>query len=352
MLALAGIPLGMSFVFLDPAHDACAGALGRHLCGEYDDEARLTELLELTDVITYEFENVPDTAIASLADRGRVFPGANALAVSRDRLKEKTLFRELGIGTPDFEAVDSLEDLTRAAARIGYPSVLKTRSMGYDGKGQTVLRGPEDLDDAWSLLGAVPLILEAFVPFDREVSIVAVRDQAGASRFYPLAENVHVDGILRTALSKPGDPSQPRAQEHVGRLLDALDYVGVLTLELFDVGGELLANEFAPRVHNSGHWTIEGAETGQFENHLRAVCGLPLGSTDPVGFAAMVNFIGTVPAAEEVLTIPQTHLHDYAKEPRAGRKVGHATVRAEDERALADLLAQLVSVISDKSSQA
>lgn len=347
MLALAGHPLGIEVVVLDPAPDACAAPVARHLCGPYDDPALLGELAQVADVVTYEFENVPVATAQALAELGvPVHPTPDALRYGQDRLEENTLFRRLDIDVPDFEPVDSLDALTDAVGRIGLPAVLKTRREGYDGKGQAVLRSADDLAPGWEQIGGVPAIVEAFVPFDREVSVIAARDGGGRTLAYPLSANTHHQGILTRSVSRPGDPVQARAEAYITRLLDHLDYVGVLALELFQVGERLLANEFAPRVHNSGHWTIEGAETSQFENHLRAVAGLDLGLTTPVGRAAMVNCLGTVPPAREVLAVPGAHLHHYGKADRPGRKVGHITVRADDPdqlNARLNALAQLAS---------
>lgn len=342
MLALAGHPLGLSFTFLDPAPDACAAPLGTHLQGAYDDEGMLARLAEHSDVITYEFENVPESAVAYLSRQGAVHPNAEALAVSQDRLREKSRFREIGLETPAFVPVDSLEGLRQAVAEIGLPAVLKTRTLGYDGKGQFVLRTDADLDEAWRQLGHAPLIVEAFVAFERELSIVAARSVRGEIRFYPIAENVHEGGILRVSRGRPGDPVQAQAERYAGLLLESLDYVGVLAIEFFQVGDGLLVNEMAPRVHNSGHWTIEGAETSQFENHLRAILDLPLGETRARGASGMVNFIGSIPPRERLLALAHVHLHDYGKAWRPGRKQGHATVTAEDgelEAALAQVMA-------------
>lgn len=341
MLALAGHPLGLQFVFLDPSENASAGGLGRQLRGPFDDVRLLTELAASCDVATYEFENVPAETVAFLSPKIAVHPGARPLAIARDRLHEKTLFGDLGIPTSVYRAVDNRSDLDAALAVIGLPAVLKTRTLGYDGKGQAVLRSPDDVTVAWRRLGGMPLILEDFIDFDREVSVIAVRGRNGEARFYPLAENVHRDGILARSTSRPQDVFAPLAQDYAQRLLDALDYVGVLALELFQVGEGLLANEMAPRVHNSGHWTIECAETSQFENHLRAILGWPLGSTAAVGQAAMVNCIGSLPDREAILTTPGAHMHIYNKTARAGRKVGHITVRAADAMALATALGRL-----------
>ncbi|MEQ1528330.1 MAG: 5-(carboxyamino)imidazole ribonucleotide synthase [Methylococcales bacterium] len=344
MIALAGYPLGLEFIFLDPSVDACANRLGKHLHGDYADPRLLAELAEQADVVTYEFENVPADVAEFLAARTQVHPSPKALAVAQDRLIEKTFFNNIDIPTPAYAAINSLSELQQAMPGIGYPAILKSRTQGYDGKGQSVLKSADDLAAAWELIQGVPAIVEAFVPFNREVSIIAARNRAGEFVFYPLSENLHRGGILRVSESRVGDGLQAQAEAYVSRLMTELDYVGVLALELFDVDGHFIANEFAPRVHNSGHWTIEGAETSQFENHLRAILDLPLGSTAPVGAAAMVNFIGGLPADVEVLNIDHAHLHLYDKAPRKGRKVAHATIRARDNEQLAGLVKQLAAL--------
>lgn len=341
MIALAGYPLGIEFIFLDPAQDACANKLGTHLHGDYDDPALLARLAEMSDVVTYEFENVPAEVAHFLATHTEVHPSPNALAVAQDRLVEKNYFNSIGIPTPGFAAIESLADLTAAMETIGWPAIVKSRRLGYDGKGQTFVRTPDDLQKAWDALDGVPAIVEAFVPFDREVSIIAARNPQGEIAFYPLSENLHKGGILRISECRDGDPLQKQAEDYIARLLEALDYVGILALELFQINGQLIANEFAPRVHNSGHWTIEGVETSQFENHLRAILSLPLGSTQPVGHAAMVNFIGGLPETSEVLAIDHVHLHLYDKAPRKGRKVAHATLRTASRAQLSAKLRAL-----------
>lgn len=351
MMALAGAPLGLRFLVLDSAPDSCAAQFVPQLTADYRDEAALAAFAQRVDVATFDFENVPAESAQWLADRIPVFPGPRALAVAQDRLAEKSLFRELGIGVPAFADIDSLESLHSAIERIGIPSILKTRRLGYDGKGQFRIKAasPEAAnantpEAAWQALGAqagtVGLILEGFVPFDRELSVVAVRGRYGEFRHWPITENWHVDGILSASLAPAtvDVAMQERAVAYARRVAEALDYVGVFALELFVRGDELLANEMAPRVHNSGHWTIEGAETSQFENHLRAVLGLPLGSTAMRGHACMLNWIGALPDAHAVLRDPQGHWHDYGKSARAGRKVGHATFRADSETALAESL--------------
>ncbi|WP_434213247.1 5-(carboxyamino)imidazole ribonucleotide synthase [[Pseudomonas] boreopolis] len=346
MMVLAGAPLGLRFAVLDPATDACAGQVAPLQVGGFEDESALAEFAAQVDVVTFDFENVPARSAQWLADRVPVFPNPGALAVAQDRLSEKSLFRELGIPVPDFAAVDDRAGLDAALARIGTPCILKTRRLGYDGKGQFRIKSPADADAAWAALGEqagkVGLIAEAFVPFQREVSVVAVRGRDGEFRAWPLTENWHVDGVLSASLAPaPVDAGmQQRAEAHARKLAGKLDYVGVFALELFVRDGELLANEMAPRVHNSGHWSIEGAETSQFENHVRAVLGLPLGSTAMRGHACMLNWLGEMPPAVPFLAVPGGHWHDYGKQPRAGRKVGHATLRADDARALRAALAQ------------
>ncbi len=330
MLALAGYPLGLEFIVLDPSADAGAVPLSEHLHGEYDDPALLAQLAEKADIVTYEFENVPAQVAEFLSSHTTVYPAANALAVAQDRLIEKNFFHAQGIPTAPFQPVDNLQDLQQVMNEIGYPAILKSRRMGYDGKGQVVLKSADDLAMAWDSMQGAESIVEGFVPFQREISIIAARNPHGEIAFYPVSENQHRGGILRVSTCYHADPMQTQAQAYVTRLLEALNYVGVIALELFEVEGQLLANEFAPRVHNSGHWTIEGAETSQFENHLRAISDLPLGSTKARGFAGMVNFIGGVPTSAQVLNSAHTHLHLYAKQPRKGRKVAHATVLSDN----------------------
>ncbi|MFZ5638045.1 MAG: 5-(carboxyamino)imidazole ribonucleotide synthase [Pseudomonadota bacterium] len=347
MLALSGAPLGLRFRVLDTVADACAGQFAPLIVGDYRDEAALAEFASQVDVATFDFENVPAESAQWLSERVPVFPNPRALAVAQDRLAEKTLFRELGIPVPAFADVPDRAALDAAVAAIGAPCILKTRRLGYDGKGQFRIKAPADVDGAWAALGAqastVGLILEGFVPFERELSVVAVRGRDGEFRAWPLTENWHVDGVLSASLApaRVDADMAARAVAHARALAEALDYVGVFALELFCRDGMLLANELAPRVHNSGHWTIEGSETSQFQNHLRAVLGLPLGDTRMVGLACMLNWIGAMPDADVVLREAGGHWHDYGKEPRAGRKVGHATLRADASAELAVALARV-----------
>lgn len=345
MLALAGYPLGLRFVFLDQSGDAPGAQVGRIIQGAFDDSEKLAELAKEVDVVTFDVENVPVTAVEAVAAQKPFLPPVKALGASQDRLHEKTLFRKLKIPTPPFMAVDSIEDLRAAVAQIGIPGVLKTRRLGYDGRGQFYLRKPADIETAWQTLGTVPLIYEGFVNFTREVSIIGVRSTRGETLFYPLSANTHSEGILRYSVAPYRSASlQKQAETYMRKLLKHLDYAGVLTIEFFVQGGKLVANEMAPRVHNSGHWTIEGAQTSQFENHVRAILGLPLGSTRPNGHSAMMNFIGSIPELGNILRVSGVHFHSYGKEPRPNRKLGHCTVNAPSPAARDRALRQLLKL--------
>jgi len=352
MLALAGVPLGHRFRVLDPAADAPAARVCEHVVGPYDHPSALDRLVEGANVLTYEFENVPVEAVRALETRLPVFPPPAALEASQDRLAEKRLLNDLGIPTAPFAAFSDPASLAQARQAVGGAgAVAKTRRLGYDGKGQSVLRGVEDDAGIWRHLGAPGgrYVLEGLVEFRRELSIVAARDREGNTACYPLAENVHRDGILRTSHAPATATPEivETARSYATRLLDHLGYVGVLAIELFDTAEGLLANEIAPRVHNSGHWTIEGAETSQFENHVRAVTGMPLGPTDAVGHSVMVNLIGAAPDPREVAAVPGAHLHLYGKDPRPGRKLGHVTVRSDDAERAGDLALKVESLASD-----
>jgi 5-(carboxyamino)imidazole ribonucleotide synthase len=348
MLGLAGIPLGVSFAFLDPGAAAPAAAVGEVVVGDLGDIEAASKTAAGADVVTYEWEGVPAATTRALAAERPVHPSPAALEVSQDRLSEKEVFQSLGIPTAAFRAVDDRDALHDAVDALQLPAVLKTRRGGYDGKGQSVLRDASDVDPAWGVLGGQPLILEAFVPFQRELSIVAVRGNDGTTKAWPVVENLHRDGILRvTRAPAPGrdETLQQRSEACITPLLDRFEYVGVCCIELFDLDGVLLANEMAPRVHNSGHWTIEGAQTSQFENHVRAILGWPLGSTEALGPSAMVNCIGTMPAVDAVLAVPGVHCHDYGKSPRPGRKLGHITITAPDEHELERRLARILALV-------
>jgi len=316
MLALAGARLGVRFRFLDPAPDACAGQVGELVVGPYGDPELLDRLARGTDAVTYEFENVPVEA----ARRVGAIPDARVLELGQDRLVEKELFRALGIATARFGSLDE----------TGVPALVKSRRLGYDGKGQRVVERVEPL--------GADEVAEEIVPLERELSIVAVRAPGGDTRFYPLAENEHRSGVLAVSRAPARGAPQGEAEAIATRLLDELGYVGVLAVELFEVEGRLVANELAPRVHNTGHWTIEGAATSQFENHVRAVLGWPLGSTQALGEAVMVNLVGAVPPLERLLAVPGARVHLYGKQSRPGRKLGHVTLVDADEETVAEVV--------------
>ncbi|HEX5096628.1 MAG TPA: 5-(carboxyamino)imidazole ribonucleotide synthase [Acidimicrobiia bacterium] len=348
MLGLAGLPLGIQFQFLDPVDGAPAEIAGPVVVGALDDLAAASEAAVGADVVTFEWEGVPAATAEHIAAKVPVYPPPRALDVAQDRVTEKQTCNDLGIATAPWRAVDDRAGLTQAVSEIGLPAVLKTRRGGYDGKGQAVLRDEADLDRSWRAVGEVPSILEGFVPFTRELSVLAVRGRDGTAACWPVNENEHRDGVLRVtrAPARGLTPElQARAEACIVPLLADLDYVGVLCVELFDVDGELLANEIAPRVHNSGHWTIEGAQASQFENHVRAVLGWPLGSTAARGVNAMVNCIGAMPDRDTILAIPGAHLHDYGKTPRAGRKVGHVTITATTDDEREQLLGRVCNVV-------
>ncbi|MEI6231977.1 MAG: 5-(carboxyamino)imidazole ribonucleotide synthase [Planctomycetota bacterium] len=349
MLALQGYPLGLRFRFFDPTAKGPANDLAEQHAEDYRDVDALKKFAQGLDAVTYEFENVPIETARLLSDCvPHVFPPPAALEASQDRLVEKTFFNSLGIDTAPFRKVDSLDELRAAADELGLPAILKTRRMGYDGKGQFVIESADQIDAAFTALGGANLILEGFVKFDREVSILAVRNRDGDSAFYPLVENIHRGGILRISRAPAPHISplqQPDAEDKAMRVMNALNYVGVLAIEFFESHGKLLANEMACRVHNSGHWTIEGAETSQFENHLRAGLNLPLGSTQPLGFTAMINLIGKVPETKDVLAVPGAHLHLYRKAPKPGRKLGHITLVGEDPADREERLEALLNLV-------
>jgi 5-(carboxyamino)imidazole ribonucleotide synthase len=354
MLALAGAPLGVRFLVVDNAEDPCAAQVAPLLAADWRDFVALEKFASSIDVATFDFENVPADTARWLAEHTRVSPNPDALALAQDRLAEKSLFHRLGLDTPQFAPVDSLADLQRVAQSIGYPSVLKTRRLGYDGKGQYRLRSANDLEAAWQALGGAASILEAWFPFEREVSVIAVRGRDGAFSTYPLVQNWHADGILSVSLAPAPDSAElaQAAYRHARAIAEDLDYVGVFALELFVRDGKLYGNELAPRVHNSGHWSIEGAVCSQFENHIRAVLGLPLGDTAARGLSVMLNWIGELPDARAVLSEPRAHWHDYGKSPRAGRKVGHATICADDAAQMRERLTRMAHALGREAQVA
>lgn len=346
MLALAAYPVGVYATLYDPEPTACAGQVAPLLSAPYNDWQTLAQLAEGKECITYEFENVPLDTAQWLAQRVPVRPTPKALELFQDRLLEKSFLRDTGIPVPRFAEVRPGQPLASLEA-VGLPCVVKTRRFGYDGKGQAVAHSEEEFLQAVSQLSPSALIVEELIPFEREVSVLGVRSLQGEVAIYPLVENHHRGGILRLSVAPAPNttPSvQDSAQRYVTQLLESLQYVGMVAMELFQVGEKLLANEVAPRVHNSGHWSIEGAETSQFENHIRAICGFPLGSTAVRGYSAMVNLIGELPPIAEVLAIPHAHLHLYGKQPRPGRKIGHITLRTDTAEEREELLERIFAL--------
>jgi 5-(carboxyamino)imidazole ribonucleotide synthase len=333
MLALAGAPLGLEFTFLEPAQGASAGQVGRQLLGAYDDPKLLAKLAAGSDLVTFEFESVPESSAELLNRSCPVFPPPRALAVGQDRLLEKRLFHSLDIPTATYAEVSSNPELVAALDQVSVPARLKSRRLGYDGHGQVLVLESAELEPAWAELGRVSAILEQVVPFERELSALSVRARGGEVARYPLVENHHEAGILRLTLA-PAPELTPELESQAAAiseaLLDHLDYVGLLAVELFQVEGRLFANEIAPRVHNSGHWTMDGAKCSQFENHLRAGLGWPLGGAANSGYSAMLNILGEEPEPAEVLSRPDAHLHLYGKAPRPGRKLGHVNISGTD----------------------
>jgi 5-(carboxyamino)imidazole ribonucleotide synthase len=340
MLALAGTRLGARFAFYEDIPSTTAYTLGA--CYAQD---QFEAFIDAVDVVTFESENTPVALVEAITARKPVFPPAKALHTAQHRGREKNLFRSLGIATAPFVIVNSLVALHAAVAEIGLPAVLKTTTEGYDGKGQVVLRSEADIESAWQRIGNRELILEGFVSFTRELSIIAARSKTGEVVFYPLVENTHVDGILRlTVAPAPNltDTLTQQAQAAIQSVMNALDYVGILALELFDTPNGLVANEMAPRVHNSGHWSQDGAWTDQFENHCRALLGLPLGDAGmEVPVAAMINLIAELGDWQSALKIPHAAVHLYDKAPRAGRKLGHINLTANSMVLLQTSIEQL-----------
>jgi 5-(carboxyamino)imidazole ribonucleotide synthase len=339
MLALSGIPLGARFGFLDPAADGCAGAVGPVTSVPWEDLDAVRAWAAGFDVITYEFENVPPETLAAAASVVEVAPGPAVLGVACDRLTEKEAFTRIGLEVPPYVAVATAAELSAGLERIGRPAMLKARRGGYDGKGQAVIAAGTDDDAAAAALAEIgrPCLLEQRVAFDAEMSIAVVRDRGGRTEAWPVSRNVHVGGMLaetRGGLAAAHPALAPetvrQATEGVRALAESFEYVGVLAVEFFLAGGRLLANEMAARVHNSFHWTMDFAATGQFENHIRAVAGWPLGATDAPRPTAMLNLAGDVPAVGAVPADGDHRIHRYGKQPRAGRKVGHVNLVADD----------------------
>lgn len=368
MLAQAAMPLGYQCVFLEDNADCPAGLYGRVYTSE-----QLEDFIAAAEVFTLEFENTPTATVERLAklsasqQKQGMFPPPIALEIAQDRLKEKQLFNDLDIATVPFKAVSSLADLQQACSTLGLPIVLKTSRGGYDGKGQYVIKEQSDIALAWQELKAAvsgdgrltslpaPLIAEGFINFSREVSIIAARGQDGTVRCYDLVENHHHQGVLAKTQAPAVGTSHlfAQAQSSMTTLMNHLDYVGVMALELFVTKDErgndyLLANEIAPRVHNSGHWSIEGAVTSQFENHIRAVVGLPLGDTDNIHPVIMLNVLGQYPDTKAIMAIDGAHYHSYHKAEREDRKIAHITLMPNDVADLELALAKLITIMPNK----
>lgn len=331
MLALAGIPLGLEFVFLAPQRTNCVKHLGEFIEADYTDKSALEKLAQSVDVVTFENENIPPTSIDLINAHQTCHPSSDVIACMQDRWLEKSLFIECDIPTTTVTQTDDKAAVLDALKHYDYQAVLKKRREGYDGKGQVVIRSQEDAEQL-SDAQCEQTILENLIPFEREISIIAARDVDGHIQFYDLNENIHQSGVLHQTKNRINDPMFAKAADYLERALVKFNYVGVCALELFQQGDALIANELAPRVHNTGHWTIEGAVTSQFENHLRAIAGLPLGDTASTGHATMTNILGEMPDISRVLSNPNMHLHDYHKSPRPGRKLGHMTQVSHDER--------------------
>ena len=352
MLAIDGYPLGFRFVFFDPTADACAGLVGQLMVADYDNEIALEDFAKKCDYVTYDFENVPVKAAEFVAKSTQIFPHPNTLEIAQDRLKEKLLFsKQLDLPVGAFYSVDSYSELLFAVKSCGNDGFLKTRRMGYDGKGQHRITDKTDLKLLWDEVEGGSFILEQAVHFNREVSVILARNASGEMMFYELCENKHKQGILTTTLV-PAQPSQHSATafEYAKKIANELNYIGVLTIEMFETDEGLFINEMAPRVHNSGHWSIEGAVTSQFENHLRAGLGLPLGSTEmSKGYSAMINWIGEIPLVGLTSKEKDVYWHIYGKQNRPGRKVGHSTVVADNAQELHTKVVKLAKLLGSSN---
>lgn len=362
MLAIAAKKLNIDIVCFESTSvdNPCTIEVAQVVSVDLSNAQTIADMLSKDSSIgalTIETENIPAALAQKLAETTPFYPSIQALKTAQDRLFEKTLFTHLAIPTPEYFNIEDIQDLLTALEKIQCSAVLKTRTMGYDGKGQAVIKWqgsleatrPIALSAFKTLSNNTPLILESFIDFDYELSLICARDQFNNIDYYPLTKNTHEAGILRLSEAPMTSPETDiltsQAQLHAQKILHELDYIGVLAIEFFVKDNVLIANEMAPRVHNSGHWTIEGAETSQFENHVRAVCGLPLGPTDAIGFSAMHNIISKPPTTEQLAQLaelPGAYVHLYGKEPRANRKLGHITFCADNSDSLKKLIAEYV----------
>jgi 5-(carboxyamino)imidazole ribonucleotide synthase len=349
MMALAATHLNTEFVFFDEALDSPCSNLGK--CIQPSTPNALQRFIDSVDVVTYESENTDATLVSLINESVPVYPSTLSLMNSQHRLTEKRFFQSIGIQTADFRKVETLEDLEQAVLDLGLPVIVKTTREGYDGKGQAMIKTQADIKPAWAELGDKELIAEAFVTFSRELSVIAARSASGEVKVYPLAENDHSAGILRVSkvpVKNLSDAKQDQANEFITALLQKLNHVGVLTLELFDTEDGLVANEMAPRVHNSGHWSIEGAYCSQFENHIRAICDMPLGETaSRQPFAGMINIIGKHGDSDLVLKQSNCFYHAYGKDERLNRKIGHINIVANSQAELETSISNLNAFIDE-----
>lgn len=345
MLNQAAVKLNVETICLDPASDACAGKVTQCIHADFNDENALAQLAKHADVLTYETENIPLAAIDFSSRLKPLYPSRLAIATAQDRLFEKTLCRKLDIATPHFSAVNHFDELQKALTTIKTPAILKTRRFGYDGKGQVMIKQPSDAANAWSEINSHDVIVEQMIPFDYEVSMIAVQNRHNQQTFYPLIRNHHEKGILRYSIAPWDEPILfEQAKAIVQKLLAHFSYIGVLTVEFFVMGQHLIVNEIAPRVHNSGHWSIqgEGNPSSQFENHIRAITDQPLGNTDVTGQYVMFNHISDDPPNMAAISdLPNTYYYPYGKKPRPGRKIAHVNFCIPDGSAQHSLLEKL-----------
>jgi len=331
MLALSAYPLGHEMCFLASSAEDPSSLLGNIFIQNGSQEI-IEDFANNSDVVTYESENTAISIVKEISQKTTVFPSAKSLYTTQHRGREKSLFDKLNIPCAPYQMVNNLSELKIAVENIGLPAILKTATDGYDGKGQFLIQSDSQLDQAWKSMSGVESILEGFVNFKRELSLVAVRGVDNSHEYYPLVENSHHNGILRLTIAPAQNISpklQQQAESYMRSLLDEMNHVGVLTIELFETDNNLVVNEMAPRVHNSGHWTIEGARTSQFENHIRAITETPLGDTSCTHkYSAMINIIGEQGPIDKALTLKNAHLHLYNKTEREGRKLGHITITA------------------------
>lgn len=347
MLCASAHQLGIDLVCVDPNPDCAASNITRVLHAQYDDFDQIKQFFSGVKCVTYETENLPLSALEKIAHDFNFHPSIQALKIFQDRLYEKNFLNALKIPTADYMEINSWDELQQAITKIGYPFLIKTRTAGYDGKGQALVNNDEEAQQSWARYSHQPIIIEKKIKFDFELSIISVRNADGEILFYPLVYNQHKNGILYLSQAPYDDPQlESIARQYASMIIKEMDYVGVMAIEFFCCNEQLIANEVAPRVHNSGHWTIEGSEISQFENHLRAVLGLPLGSTRPRFYSAMINIIGKKPNLEKILSIPDIHFHWYHKEPFEGRKLGHLSLCATDQVELQGKIAQAFELLN------